>query len=213
MQLMTSTTSSANVPGAGKSSAAKAPINKKQILMLSWAAGAIAAAVAAWFVWQKLKPQTPRLNDPITKIAAFVTSPKFEGVDFLMQVQFMDVLDKRNEKDKKELDNAFKDGRISETEYRGALQLAWFGKHIARVDKYFAQSGVQRQVYLNELINKKLKEEADLRSGKIKPKDAEEISGNPSAVEEKARIDKWPAEAKDRWYQFQKAYKERKKLI
>src|SRR5205085_5961855 len=117
------------------------------------------------------------------------------------------------QRDKKELDNAFKEGRINETDYRGALQLAWFGKHLTRVDKYFAQSGPQRQLYLDELIIKKLKEEADLKSGKIKPKDAEEIRGNPSAVEEKARIDKWPADAKDRWYQYQKEYKARKKLI
>src|SRR4051812_46202623 len=83
MHLMTSTTSSANVPGAGKGSTAKAPINKKQILMLCWAAGLIAAAVAGYFVWQKLRPQEPRLNDPITKIAAFVTSPRFDQMDFL----------------------------------------------------------------------------------------------------------------------------------
>src|SRR3954465_7185356 len=112
MHLMTSTTSSASVPGAGKDSAAKASINKKQILMLSWAVGLIAAAVAGYFVWQKLRPQEPRLNDPITRIAAFVVSPKFEEMDFLKTVQFMDVLNKRNEKDKKELDNAFKEGRI-----------------------------------------------------------------------------------------------------
>src|SRR4051812_22328057 len=159
---MTSTTSSANVSGAGKGSAAKTPITKKQIVMLCWAGGAIAVLVAAWVAWQKLKPAVPRLNDPITKISAFVVTPRFEEMDFLMQVQFMDVLNKRNEKDKKELDNAFKDGRISETEYRAALQLAWFGKHIARVDKYLAQSGPQRQAYLDELILKKLKEEADI---------------------------------------------------
>src|SRR5205814_121025 len=193
---------------------------KKQILMLCWVGVAVALLIAAWWTWQKFKPQAPRLNDPIAKIVPYVVSPTFDTLMFDQQFQWMKELEQRNERVKKdqkqppqELDNAFKEGRISETDYRGALQLAWFGKHLGRVERYFAQSGAQRQAYLDELIIKKLKEEADIRSGKIKPKDAEEISGNPSAVEEKARIDKWPPEARDRWYQCQKAYKERKKLI
>src|SRR2546422_10112195 len=130
MQLMTSTTSSANVPGAGKSSAAKAPINTKQILILCWAGGAVAVLVAAWFVWQKLRPQSPRMNDPIAKIVPYVVSPRFDSLLFEQQLQWMKELDQRNEREKKdqkqpprELDNAFKEGRISETEYRGALRL------------------------------------------------------------------------------------------
>ena len=68
------------------------------------------------------------------------------------------------------------------------------------------------QAYLDELIVKKLNED---EWDKLHPKPPKEndISGNPSSAEERARIDKWPAEAKERWYQYEKAYKDRKKLI
>jgi hypothetical protein len=130
----------------------------------------------------------------------------------------MKLLETRQERDKTdpnkghELDKAFEAGQITETEYRNALQLAWFGKHLNRVDKYSAQGGPQKQAYLDELIVKKLNEdEAEKRNPK--PPKENDISGNPSAVEERAQIDKWPAEARERWYQYQKAYKDRKKLI
>jgi len=62
------------------------------------------------------------------------------------------------------------------------------------------------------LIVKKLNEdEAEKRNPK--PAKENDISGNPSAVEERARIETWPPEAKERWYQYQKAYKDRKRLI
>jgi hypothetical protein len=212
MHLMTSTTSSAKLPPGGKASAGKTPITKKQILILSYVGGGILLLVAAGFIWKKTRPQMPRMDSPTPQLARFVMTADFEKQPFDMQVQFMKVLDERNEKGNKELDKAFAERQINETEYRTALQMAWFGKHLARVDKYSSQGGPQKQAYLDEMIIKKLNEdEAEKRNPK--PAKENDISGNPSAVEEKARIDKWPAEARERWYQFEKAYKDRKKLI
>ncbi|HEV8290353.1 MAG TPA: hypothetical protein VGP94_00450 [Tepidisphaeraceae bacterium] len=209
---MTSTTSSAKVPPGGKPSAGKTPITKKQILILCGIVGGIAVVVAAWFIWQKTRPQMPRMDAPTPVLARYVMTEDFEKQPFDMQVQFMKQLDVRNEKDKKELDKAFSEGRISETEYRNALQMAWFGKHLTRVDKYFAAAGPQRVAYLDELALKKIMED---EQDKLHPKPPKEMdfSGNPSEPEERARIDKWPAEARERWYQFEKEYKARKKKI
>ena len=210
---MTSTTTSAKVPpGGGKASAGKTPITKKQILILCWIAVGIAAIVAAWFIWQKTRPQMPRMDAPTPVLAKYIMTSDFPKQPFDMQVQFMKQLDSRNEKDKKELDKAYADGRITETEYRAALQMAWFGKHLTRVDKYSAQGGPQKQAYLDELILKKLKEEEEDKLHPKPPKEGD-ISGNPSAAEERQIVDKWPAEAKERWYQFEKEYKARKKKI
>ncbi|HEV8604961.1 MAG TPA: hypothetical protein VGQ99_06325 [Tepidisphaeraceae bacterium] len=210
---MTSTTTSAKVPPqGGKPSAGKTPITKKQILILSGAAGAIAVIVACWFIWQKTRTQMPRMDAPTPVLVRYILTEDFEKQPFDMQVQFMKQLDGRNEKDKKEIDKAYAEGRINETEYRAALQMAWFGKHLARVDKYSGQGGQQKQAYLDELILKKLKEDDEERRNPKPPKEGD-ISGNPSAAEEKARIDKWPPDARERWYQFEKEYKARKKKI
>jgi hypothetical protein len=209
---MTFTTSSAKVPPGGKASAGKTPITKKQILILCGVAAAIALIVGAYYTWQKMKPQMPRMDAPTPVLAKYVMTEDFQKQPFDMQVQFMKQLEARNEKDKKELDKAFAEGRITETEYRAALQMAWFGKHLSRVDKYAAQGGPQKVVYLDEMILKKIKEDEEAKLHPKPPKD-NDISGNPSTAEERAQIDKWPAEAKERWYQFEKDYKARKKKI
>src|ERR1051325_1545755 len=197
MHLMTSTTSSAKASPAGKASAGKTPITKKQILILSGIAAGIALIVGIYFTWQRLRPQMPRMDAPTPVIAKYVMTEHFEQQPFDMQAQFMKLLETRQETDKKdpnkghELDKAYEAGKISETEYRNALQLAWFGKHLNRVDKWSAQGGPQKQAYLDEMIVKKLIEDDQAKLHPKPPKE-NDISGNPSANEERARIDKWP---------------------
>lgn len=225
MQLMTSTTTSAKVPpGGGKAKAGKQPITKKQILILCYIAAGIALVIGIYFIWKKTRPQMPRMDDPTPKIVHYTMTSDFEKLPFDMQAQFMKLLETRNEKDKgdkdhppdpnkgRELDKAFEARQISETEYRAALQLAWFGKHLNRIDRYFSNAGPQRVAYLDHLILSKIAED---EQEKIHPKPPKEndINGNPSALEEKARIDKWPTEAKDRWDQFERDYSARKKKV
>ena len=215
---MTSTTSSAKLSPGGKASAGKTPITRKQILILCGIAAGIALIVGIYFTWQRFQPHMPRMDAPTPVIAKYVMTEHFEQQPFDMQAQFMKLLETRQETDKKdpnkghELDKSFEAGQINETEYRNALQMAWFGKHLNRVDKWAAQGGPQKQAYLDELVVKKLNEEDAAKRNPKAPKEID-ISGNPSAAEERARIEKWPAEARERWYQYEKAYKDRKKLI
>jgi len=215
---MTSTTSSAKASPGGKASAGKTPITKKQVLILCSVAAGIAVIVGLYFLWQKTRPRMPRLDAPTPVLAKYIMTEDFQKQPFDMQAQFMKVLDTRNKRDKtdpnkgKELDKAYAAGGMSETEYRAALQMAWFGKHLARVDRYSAQGGSQKQAYLNELILESIKEK-ELEKTNPKPPKENDISGNPSAAEEKAQIDKWPAEVREKWYQFQNDYKARKKKI
>ena len=210
---MTSTTTSAKVPpGGGKASAGKTPITKKQIQILCGVAAGIALIVGVYFLWEKTRPRMPRMDAPTPVLARYILTSHYDNLPFDMQVQFWKERDSRNAKEKKELDKVFAEGRITETEYRAALQAAWFGKHLTRVEKYAAMAGTARQAYLDKNIISQLDEK---EREKITPKPAKEndISGNPSATEERARIDKWPAEARERWYQYEKEYKARKKLI
>ncbi len=218
---MTSTTSGTKGMGGGGAGAkpAKQPITKKQIQMLIGVAAVIALGVAAWFGIKSMKTTLPRLDEPTPALAKYVMTDHFRSQPFDMQKQFMQALDERNEKEDpkqnkpgKELDKAFAEGKINETEYRTALQMAWFGKRLARVDKWASLSGVQRQAYLDEIIVKKLNEdEAEERNPK--PKVEGKISGNPTGTEERAHMSKWPPEARERWEAFEKAYKNREDEI
>ena len=205
--------SAGNGPAA---QAANAPVQKKKPLVAIVAVAAL--LVGAYFLWQKTRPRMPRLDAPTPVLAKYIMTEDFEKQPFDMQAQFMKTLDARNKRDKtdpnkgKELDKAYADGRITETEYRAALQMAWFGKHLARVDRYAAQGGPHKQAYLDELILEQIKEK-ELEKTNPKPPKENDISGNPSAAEEKAEIDKWPAEMREKWYQFQNDYRARKKKI
>src|SRR6266566_2554888 len=130
MHLMTRITTSAKVPPGGKASAAKQPITKKQLLAVGGVLAGIAVILAIWFIWQKTRPQMPRLDAPTPVLVKYVMTSDFEKLPFDMRAQFMKQLETRNEGDKdkkdpnkgRELDKAFADGRISETDYRAALQ-------------------------------------------------------------------------------------------
>jgi hypothetical protein len=119
----------------------------------------------------------PRLDAPTPVLARYIMTEDFQKQPFDMQAQFMKVLDTRNKRDKtdpnkgKELDKAYAAGGMSETEYRAALQMAWFGKHPARVDRYSAQGGSQKQAYLNELILESIKEKELEKTNPKPPKE------------------------------------------
>src|SRR5258706_6966385 len=182
---MTSTTTGAKTSGGGKPSALKTPITKKQILILCSIAAGIALIVGLYFLWQKTRPRMPRLDAPTPVLARYVMTEDFEKQPFDMQAQFMKTLETRNKRDKtdpnkgKELDKAYADRQITETEYRAALQMAWFGKHLSRADRYAAQGRAQKQAYLDELILESIKEK-ELEKTNPKPPKENDISGNPS---------------------------------
>src|SRR5438105_7202100 len=99
----------------------------------------------------------PRLNEGTTVLAKFVSTKDFDRLPFEKQRLYYKVLDDRG----KELDDAFKQGRLTEAEYRNALEAAWLGKHLNRVEKYFALApGSARANYINQLVTKKVKKDA-----------------------------------------------------
>jgi len=219
---MSSTTSSAKgVGGAGAGAKpAKQPITKKQIQILVGAALAIGVVIAIWFGVKSMGTKLPRLDEPTPVLVKYVMTDHFHAQPFDMKAQFMKTLDERNEKADpkqnkpgKEIDDAFANGKINETEYRTAKQMAWFGKQLARVDKWNSLSGAQKQAYLDEMIVKKLNEKEWEEKHPKPPKEEGKISGNPTGAEERAQLNSWPAEARERWQAFEKAYNAREKEI
>src|SRR6266536_4515512 len=94
----------------------------------------------------------PRLNDNTVVLAKFISSSAFDQLPFDKRRQYYKVLDKRSQ----ELDQLYKDRRLSDGEYRTGLEAAWLGKHINHVEKYFAlPPGQGRADYINKLLVKK----------------------------------------------------------
>jgi hypothetical protein len=146
--------------------------------------------------------QVPRLNDNALVLTKFIASKRFEQLPFDQQRQFYKVLDDRDA----ELDHAYESHQLTESEYRAGLEAAWLGKHLNRVEKYFALApGAPRTTYVHKLLDKKERK-------KTKPKNnPDNISADETAAE--LKVENWPAATRTQWQAFHDAYHAQRKAI
>jgi len=175
--------------------------------MLGIGAGVAVVVIAGiWGITAALKKGPPRLNDATVVLVKYCSTPDFEKMAFDQQRQYLKVLEERE--DKGDVERAFRDGKITEAEYRATLVNAELGKHLGRMEKYYAvPPGQPRTNYLNRLIDKKEKK------AKLKPTtkpDEDEMV--PDKEVEKLRIEAWPADVREQWRQYQTSYKDLKHL-
>jgi len=141
----------------------------------------------------------PRLNENAVVLGKFVGSARFEQLPFEQQRQFYKVLDDRDQ----ELDQAFRDRRLTESDYRAGLEAAWLGKHLNRVEKYFAlPPGQGRTDYIDKLLAKRDRKKA-------KPQDSTDIDADENAAE--LKVEKWPSATRTQWDVFHTAYRKQRK--
>src|SRR5689334_801223 len=112
-------------PAAKKSAASPLP------WIIGGAAGVIVLALIIWLIASVFGNSEPRLNENTVVLAKYTQSPAFDKLEYDKQRQYYKVIDDRSA----ELDQSFKDHRLTEAEYRGALQAAWLGKHIKHLEK------------------------------------------------------------------------------
>jgi len=167
-------------------------------LLASVAGGVLALVLVIWLILSFLGGGEPRLNDNTVVLAKFISSSAFDQLPFDKQRQYYKVLDKRSQ----ELDQLYKDRRLSDGEYRTGLEAAWLGKHLNHVEKYFAlPPGQGRADYINKLLVKKAR-----KPGTIDP---DEIKTDETAAE--LRVESWPPSVREQWNTFHNAYHKEKK--
>ena len=113
--------------------------------------------------------------------------------------QFYKVLDDRED----EVDQLFEQKRLTESEYRAALEAGWLGKHINRVEKYFAlPPGKARDDYIDKLLDKKEQKKKNAKS-------ADNIKVDETAAE--LKVESWPPAIREQWKVFHTNYSREKK--
>jgi hypothetical protein len=169
---------------------------------------AVAIGVAVWLIIASTGAAEPRLNEPTHVLAKFVSTRTFDKMPYEKQRLYYKMLDDRGTK---EIDHAFKSGQISQSEYRTALDSAWLGKHINRTEKYVAMSGGARAAYINDLLDKKFKKEAEKKPSASAGGDDEddEIDADETAAE--LKVESWPAEVRQHWKLFHDTYRRERK--
>jgi hypothetical protein len=172
--------------------------------------GAMAASLLLGLViWMFVRDQDPRLNSDTVTLVKFIATDRYARLPLDKQAPYMQVIETRE--DNGEVRELFETGRISESEYRAALLEAWLGEQFKRSERYASlPPGSTRQEYVRELLDKKSKRKRD--KDRAAPKSASGGKDSPAAkikrdgAAEDLRIATWPAEARQRWDAFKKAY-------
>ena len=180
-------------------------------------AGALVLVVAL-LLWRPWQPSPPRLNSEPYVIAKFAASSAMDDLPFSQQREYMDILADKDDA----LLAAYKDGRLTDQEYRRALQLGWYDKHLDRMEKFYDRPPMRRIEYIDsKVLGKKIKAAAVAAGapGAKKPKD-EEKSDDMTALKpeeidrddsnEEQDIKRWPADVRQKWTEYRAAVAARK---
>ena len=193
--------------------------SKRNLIIGGSSAGALLLLIVL-FTWRPWDPAPPRLNEQPYKIAQFAATSAMDRLPWAQQREYMDVLNAKDEA----LVTAYKDGKLTDVQYRRALQLGWYDKHLDRMDKFFERPPQFRQQYIDEKVlgkkmkkagmpvpgkNGKPKKEKDTeKSDDASPLKPEEIDRDDSTEEQD--IKKWPADVRQKWLDYRAAVAQRK---
>lgn len=180
--------------------------------MIMGIAGVVVAGFAiAVVAWQVRPDGAPRLNSDTATIAAFVATEEYAKLPFDRQQAYMKTLEDRDDND--ELEKVFMLQKLSESQYRAAIQEAWLGQQLKRSEGYMAlPAGPARIKYINSLLDKKVKKD-QTRKRSIKSQEEEAADSiKRDATATKLRIESWPAPVREQYETFRKAYEEQKEV-
>lgn len=185
------------------------PPARRNLIIGGSVAGALLLLVAL-LVWKPWVPSAPRLNEPIPVIAKFAASSGLGRLSFEQQRQYMELLDKKDEG----VEEAYDQGVLGDQEFRRALQLAWYGEHLAKMDNFYSKPPTLRALYLDKQIDKKIrkkqKRKAEPGSDAKSALTADDIDRDDST--EERDIQEWPSEVRQRWSEYRAAVANRKQF-
>jgi hypothetical protein len=148
-----------------------------------------------------------------------------DRLPWAQQREYMDVLNAKDEA----LVTAYKEGKLTDVQFRRAKQLGWYDKHLDRMDKFFERPPQFRQQYIDEKVlgkkmkkagipvpgkngkPKKEKEKDTEKSDDASPLKPEEIDRDDSTEEQD--IKKWPADVRQKWLDYRAAVAQRKEAF
>lgn len=201
-------------PGAPAAAApAKAPtgaaayLTKPNLIKYGSIAGGIVVLVGL-LIWKPWLPSAPRLNEPVATIARFAASSSLNRLTFDHQRQYMELLDEKDDG----VVEAYEQGKLTDQEFRRALQLGWYGEHLKKMDNFYSKPPTLRAMYLDKQVDKKRKKKNKEKS-EDKPDSkaaltADEIERDDSTEEQD--IKRWPADVRQRWNDYRTAWAARK---
>lgn len=183
--------------------------SKRNLIVVLVSACVLAVAAGGTFLWIKSK-EPPRFNAPPDKFARFVASPALNKLPFDQQMLYIEKLDDRAD----EVHAAWETGKLSDQEYKAALEFAWFAPHLRNMSTYHQLPTPNEKTAMLDM----LLDEKELKKGKSKAGSADSSSKEAQSIRPKPKRDElreelipqaWPEAERIRWIQFRLAMKQR----
>ena len=176
--------------------------NRKNALITAASAVLALGLLIGYFIWRAKANTPPPLNESTAALVKFTTTDRFEKLPFDEQKRYMITLDDRGQ----EMEDAYKKGQISEAQLRLGKELAWFGKQLNRMDRYFSEGPAGRAAYIAKLAEKKVKKEVKPGTSRSKQDDEDEDDVERDQTSETLRPQTWPKDVQTKWHEFRSAY-------
>jgi hypothetical protein len=169
--------------------------------MVGVAAVVLAVFICAWRLWLNRVPPTDA--DP-AKLAAFISSPRFERLPELARRDYLDAL--REGKD--DIYQAYAKHQISAQQYETALLNIWISRSLKHVDEYSQlRPGLPRQQFLDRLVTKGEKK----RQSTTRPSPNTLFDSDPyDNAFVKNLVAGWPSERRALWEELRSALRQRR---
>ena len=185
------------------------PRRQQKILIAGIGGFALVVAFAVLLIFQPWRTRVPRLNDEPARIAQLASSSDFDKLPFSQREVYMKVMDQK----KAQIEQAYASGKLSDDEFRKALEAAHLGQQLDHMKKYYSHPpGRAREAYLDKIINKKEKKVTSLKKNPTLKKDKKADAIPRDDSEEDAEVNSWPADVRAQYMQFRQALADRKKL-
>lgn len=184
------------------------PVSKRRLVLLGAGVAALVVLVGLSIHWVIRKPEPPLMTAKIEVILQFtLMSSEFENLPFERRAMYMIEAYKRFDA----VEGAWQTKKISREQWWHARSLAYFGKHLERIQKLSALTITQRDHQLDSWCTKphgqpKFSVTPDLSKEEQEALIRERIFAQTYA-------DTWQPEWRRKWYEYHEALEKHRKQL
>lgn len=170
-----------------------------------WVAASLSGVVAAVWIVQRSRAQTPPApNEEPLKVAKFVSTPKFLLLSFDEQRDYAYAMRKAI----KEIEAARDSGALTADQYEFARVLAWMGGKLEHLKEYLKEPTPEaKKKYVDKMLVNRAKKNTD---APVSAADSIEARGFSDSPITKKVVSTWSKKRRMQWEEFHKVTHERK---
>ena len=184
------------------------PKRQQKLLVGGIGGAALVIAIVLAVIFRPWHTPVPRLNDEPYKLAQLAASSDFNKIPFEQREVYMKMMDHKRDI----ISQAYASGKITDVEYRKALEAAHLGKHLALMRKFYERApGPARDAYLDKVLDKRDKKRDTRKHNTDAKQEKKEQDLLRDDSDEDIEIGNWPADVQTQWKTYRAALADRKK--